>query len=330
MLAPDKIVSVIVPVYCESESLCELVDRIVAVFSDIGRPRGFEIIFVDDGSTDDTPAVIDGLRHRHSFVRNVRLRRNCGKSLALMAGFREAAGEVIVTMDGDLQDHPEDIPVLLAELDRGFDLVNGWRTRRQDQLIRKLGSQLYNGTIRRLTGLNLQDQNCGMKAYRRRLIRALIVFGQYHRYIPLQAHFAGFKVTEAPVQNSSRRFGSSKFITFRYQGLFDLLSLMFTQKYALNPMHFFGVVSSIIMIPSVILLAYFIFEQFLYLLGFGQEHMVANRPLLTFSLFSFLFGVFVFLTGFICDFILHHLIRNRIDDVIDLMTERDDSVGEGG
>lgn len=313
--------TVVVPVYCEAESIVELADRVGQTFAAIGKSNAVEILYVDDGSTDTTPDVLAELSACREAVRYVRLRRNCGKSLALMAGFRAARGEIVITMDGDLQDNPEDIPALLAKLDEGYDVVSGWRVRRQDQSLRKLGSRLYNNTVRRATGLDLHDMNCGFKAYRRRAIEVLCVYGQYHRYIPLQAHLAGFRVGETPVGNSERKYGASKFPTFRYQGLFDLLSMLFTHKYALSPLHFFGVASVLVLVPSTLMLAWFVLQQVLFWAGFGEEHLVANRPLLGFALTAFLLGVFIFFTGFVCDFILHHLIRSRIDNVLGLVTE---------
>lgn len=313
--------SLVVPVYNESASLDELVARSLAVFEGLGFKGAAEILFVDDGSTDGTPQAIARLMARHPEVRRVRLRRNHGKSLALMAGFRQARGEVVVTMDGDLQDSPEDVPALLAKIGQGYDLVNGWRQARCDMSARKLGSRLYNATVRKLSGLGLKDMNCGLKAYRRQLVKSLCVYGQYHRYIPLQAHLAGFKVAEIPVVNSPRKHGCSKYATFRYQGLFDLLSLLFTHRYALNPLHFFGLISLLVMIPSLLVLLFFVGEQCLYWLGMGDEFLVANRPLLAFALTAFLFSMVVFFTGFVCDFILHHQIRSRIDMILGLAIE---------
>lgn len=313
--------SILLPVYNEADGLPELADRLSAVLTPRGKP--FELLFVDDGSTDATPAVLARLELERPYVRFIRLRRNNGKSLALMAGFRHVRGQdAVVTMDGDLQDRPEDVPALLDRLDEGWDLVNGWRVARQDEASRKLGSRLYNATVRRLSGLDIHDQNCGLKAYRRSVIDTLCVYGQYHRYIPLQVHLAGFRVTEQAVGNDQRRYGASKFPTFRYQGLFDLLSLMFTHKFALNPLHFFGVAGSTIIIPSFLLLVWFVLNQVLFWLGFGDEFKVVNRPLLLISATAFLFGVFTFFTGFVCDFILHHQIRSRIDDVLALAIER--------
>jgi glycosyltransferase involved in cell wall biosynthesis len=306
--------SVLVPIYCEAESLVELCERVAQVFSTEGHGADFEIVLVDDGSTDATPGVIDRLTSERPYVRAVTLRRNCGKSLALSAGFRHVRGAFIVTLDGDLQDQPEDIPRLLAAVETDCDMVNGWRIERFDTPARKLGSRLYNWFVRRTTGLRLHDMNCAVKAYRAELVQALSVYGQYHRYIPLQAHLAGFKVTEMPVTNRPRRFGSSKFRTFRYEGFFDLLSLLFLNKYGLSPMHFFGTVSAGIIVPSLVLLGYFTVEGILYWFGHGQP--VFNRPLLSLSLTALMLGGMIFTTGFVCDFFLHHMIRSRLDGII--------------
>ncbi len=310
--------SILVPVFNEAESIPELVDLVATVFNEMGAVDRFEILFVDDGSTDATPQVLQDLARQYAFVRFVRLRRNCGKSLGLMAGFKQARGQVVITMDGDLQDNPGDIPRLLDKINEGFDLVNGWRQNRHDTAIRKMGSRLYNLTVRRASGLDLQDMNCGMKAYRRKVVETLCVYGQYHRYIPLQAHLSGFKVTEIAVTNNPRKYGVSKFPTFRYHGLFDLLSLLFVHKYSLNPLHFFGTVSVAIIGPAMLVLTWFFSSQIFYWLGMGVQYRVVNRPLLGIALTAFLFGVFVFFTGFVCDFILHHQIRKRIDSILDL------------
>lgn len=306
--------SVVVPVYGEADGLAELCDRIAATFASMGA-EDYEIVIVDDGSVDRTQEVLRDLLRRHGRLRVVRLRRNCGKSLALSAGFAHVRGEIIVTLDGDLQDHPEDIPRLLVALDGTCDFVNGWRTDRHDTIVRKLGSRLYNWFVQRVTGLHLNDMNCAVKAYRADVMRALSIYGQYHRYIPLQAHLAGFRVVELPVTNSDRRYGQSKFHTFRYEGFFDLLSLLFLDKYGLSPMHFFGKLSAAVIIPSLLLLGYFTIEQALFLFGQGGMQ-VFNRPLLAFALAALLLGGMIFTTGFVCDFVLHHLIRLRMSGII--------------
>jgi glycosyltransferase involved in cell wall biosynthesis len=308
--------SVLIPVYCEADSIVPLCDRIACTFASLAANKKFEIVFVDDGSTDDTASVLRRLMQERPYLRVVTLRRNVGKSLALAAGVRYVRGKITITMDGDLQDNPEDIPGLLTVLDRGYDMVNGWRTRRQDTLVRKIGSRIYNETVRRVSGLQLRDMNCGMKAYRTEVGKVLSLYGQYHRYIPLQAHLAGFKVTEAPVRNSPRKFGTSKFRTFRYEGLFDLMSLLFLHRYGLRPMHFFGKISLFVTIPSLLVLSYLVIEQVMFWLGLGPP--VLNRPLLALALTSFLLGVLIFITGFVCDFILHHQIQSRMSNIIGL------------
>lgn len=306
--------SILVPVYCEAESLSELTARIATVFDGMGKAGEFEIVLVDDGSTDSTPDVARQLAQLHSHIRVVTLRRNCGKSLALSAGFRHVRGRFIVTLDADLQDQPEDIPRLLEQIEGGYDMVNGWRTKRRDTFVRRLGSSLFNWFVGYRTGLRLHDFNCGLKGYRRQVAEVLCVYGQYHRYIPLQAHLAGFKVAETAVNNAPRKYGYSKFRTFRYEGLFDLLSLLFLEKYGLNPMHFFGKLSLAIMLPSLAVIFYLVAEQIGYWLGYGAP--VFNRPLLAIALAAFLLGVIIFTTGFVCDFILHHMIRARLDSII--------------
>ena len=329
---PTLAYSIMVPIYNEAQSIEELCDRVERVFESRGEAASFEIIFVDDGSTDATPEVLQRITTKRRHVRAVTLRRNCGKSLALSAGLRHVRGNIVITLDGDLQDNPEDIPALLAKLDQGNEMVNGWRVQRQDTFTRKLGSRLYNATVKLVSGLKLHDMNCGIKAYRAEVGKTLALYGQYHRYIPLQAHLAGFKVAEAPVSNSPRKFGVSKFRTFRYEGLFDLMSLIFLHRYGLRPMHFFGKVSLFLIIPSLGVLGFLVIEQIGYWLGIGAP--VFNRPLLALSLTSFLVGVLIFTTGFVCDFILHHQIQSRMNNIIGLslahVTDTDRKESEDG
>jgi glycosyltransferase involved in cell wall biosynthesis len=306
--------SVLVPVFNEAQGLVELVERTAAVFAAMGAADDFEFLFVDDGSTDDSAAIIQRCAAERPYVKAVRLRRNWGKSLALSAGLQYATGRIIITMDSDLQDHPEDIPKLLAGIAGGVDMVNGWRTARADTRRRRIGSRIFNWTVRRFTGLALHDMNCGFKAYRAEVASALWLYGQYHRYVPVQAHLAGFKVTELPVANSPRRFGASKFRTIRYEGVLDLMSLLFLHRYGFNPMYFFGAVSVVIIVPSLAVLSYFIYSQILFWMGEGAP--VVNRPLLSFTLTALLLGILVFLIGFVCDFVLHHQIRDRMRRVV--------------
>jgi len=313
--------AVVVPAYNEAGNLTELCERIEKTFAEFGNRENFEILIVDDGSTDGTADLLQTLSADKPLVRFIRFRRNSGKSLALMAGFQHVDADIVVTLDGDLQDHPEEIPLLVEKLNEGFDLVTGWRQGRQDQTVRKIGSRIFNGTVRKATGLALHDLNCGFKAFRREVVASICLYGDYHRYIPVQAHLDGFRVTEAPVSNSARKYGVSKYRTFRYQGFFDLLSLLFIQKYGLRPLHFFGVVAGAIILPSLLMLGWFAYQQILYWTGHGEQYLVLNRPLFAASLTALMVGVVIMLTGFVCDFILHHQIRDRISAIIGSRTE---------
>lgn len=238
--APQTLdLSVVVPVLNEAESVPELVCRLTEVLA--ATERSFEILFVDDGSTDGTFAAVAQARAGESRVRGVQLRRNYGKSAALAVGFAEARGAVIVTIDGDLQDEPAAIPDLLARLDQGYDLVSGWKQRRQDRFTKRWTSRLFNLVTRRVSGLELHDFNCGLKAYRREVTRAIEVYGELHRYLPALAHWSGFRVTEVPVVHHPRRHGITKFGRARYlNGLLDLVAVMFLNAKARSPIHVFG------------------------------------------------------------------------------------------
>lgn len=319
--------TIVVPCFNEADSIPELLTRLRAAFVSIGAEKQFEVLFVNDGSTDETESLIRLHTSTEDFVGLISLRRNCGKSLALMTGFRAAKGEFVITMDSDLQDRPEDIPRLIAKIEEGFDVVSGWREKRQDTQTRSIGSRIFNYASRAASGLDLHDFNCGFKIYRKRVLDEIVVFGQYHRYIPLIAHLAGFKVGETLIGNDPRKYGSSKFVTFRYEGLFDLVSILFTHRYGLSPLHFFGTLAAILIIPSALVIAYFFISQALYLAGAGDTFMVGTRPLLLLSLFTFLSGVLVLVPGFICDFILHHQIGSRIESIIGLSKSLEISSG---
>jgi glycosyltransferase involved in cell wall biosynthesis len=312
--------SVVVPAYNEAESLPELCTRIEQVAGQEGLAGAFEIIIVDDGSRDGTPALLARLAAEKPYLKPIRLRRNSGKSLALMAGFRKARGDYVAMMDADLQDRPEDLVVLLREIGEGYDMVSGWRRNRQDTLRRRLVSRLFNRMVKRWTGLALHDFNCGLKLFTREVAKHLCIYGHHHRYIPLHAHLAGFKVTEAAIQNAARKHGKSRYRTLRYEGFFDLLTILFNHKYGHNPMHFFGIMSAVIAAPALVALACLTYEQVLYWLTHEGEP-VLNRPLLSFSLTMLVLSIIIFVTGFVCDFMLHHRIRDRIDEILALGVE---------
>ena len=323
----SKSYAVVVPVFNEAQNITELCDRVEALFMTFDVGCSFEILFVDDGSTDDTPKILDKLEAERPNVRVVQLLCNSGKSLALMAAFMNVRADIVITMDGDLQDSPEEIPLLVAKLEEGFDLVTGWRQSRQDQKIRKIGSKLFNYTVRKATGLRLPELNCGFKAYRLELVASICLFGDYHRYIPVQAHLDGFRVTETPVTNSARKYGVSKYRTFRYQGFFDLLSLLFVQKYGLRPLHFFGVASIAFIGPGLLMLSWFSYQQTMHWVGYGEQ--VLNRPLFAASLTALMVGVVILFTGFVCDFILHHKIRERISGIVNARIRNRPSAPDG-
>jgi glycosyltransferase involved in cell wall biosynthesis len=308
--------TVLIPVFNETDSLVELVERIIRVFEKNLKDYDIKIQFVNDGSTDDTELIIAQLEKKYSFISSINFRINVGKSLALMAGFKNHKTKYVITIDGDLQDNPEDIPLILNELELGYDLVNGWRENRKDTVVRKLGSKIYNKTLQWISGCKLHDMNCGFKGYSTVLTNNILIYGQYHRFIPVIAKNMGFKISEVKVKNSERKYGNSKYKAFRYEGFFDLMSLLFVKNYGQNPLHFFGIVGILIFLPNFIIIFWFVISQLAYQFGFGQEYIVAIRPLLVYSIGFMLVGLFLFLTGFVCDFILHHIARNRIPELI--------------
>ncbi|MGQ9625436.1 MAG: glycosyltransferase [Anaerolineae bacterium] len=232
-------ISVVIPIYDEEESLRVLHARLSEVLGRLGR--SYEIIFVDDGSTDGSFAVLEELHASDPHLKALGFRRNFGKSAALSAGFRQAVGEIVITLDADLQDDPEEIPRLLEVLEKGYDLVSGWKYPRRDPLSKTLPSQIFNWVTRTLTGVNLHDFNCGFKAYRRQVIDEISIYGELHRYIPVLAYWRGFRVTEVKVRHHPRPFGRSKYGFSRFaRGFFDLITVFFLTQYLRRPLHLFG------------------------------------------------------------------------------------------
>ena len=232
-------ISVVVPVHDEELSVALLYEQLEAALEPGGEP--WEAVFVDDGSTDGTFAALTRLHARTPNTKVVRLRRNFGKSAALAAGFANAQGETVVTIDGDLQDDPAEIPRLLAKLEEGFDLVSGWKTRRRDPLRRRVMSRIFNAVTGRVSGLRLHDMNCGLKAYRAEVVQGLALYGELHRFIPVLAHYRGFRVAELPVNHRPRKHGGSRYGLERYlRGFLDLLTVTFMGRYRHRPLHLFG------------------------------------------------------------------------------------------
>ncbi len=247
--------SIVIPVLNEREALPALFDELRDACSSLGR--SWEVLFVDDGSTDGSWDVLEDLTRANPEVRAVKLRRNFGKSAALAVGFAHTTGELIVTMDGDGQDDPAEIPALLAELDRGYDLVSGWKRERRDPAVRRWASRIFNSATSRLSGIRMHDMNCGLKAYRGECARSLEIYGELHRFTPVLAAQQGWSVTELPVHHRPRRHGTSRFGPERYaRGLFDLITVVFIGRYQNRPLHLFGGLGLFLMVIGVAICLY--------------------------------------------------------------------------
>ncbi len=282
--ANSIIISVVIPLYNEEESIVELGKKLELELNKIARER-FEVIFIDDGSTDNSREKIRELHKKNPRFHCISFRRNYGKSAALQVGFRAARGKYIVTMDADLQDDPAEIPNLLAKLNEGYDLVSGWKKKRYDPLTKVLPSKLFNFVTSLVSGVRLHDINCGLKAYRNVVAKRLIVYGEMHRYLPVLAHWDGFRVTEIPVVHHPRRFGKSKFGAGRFvKGFLDLLTVMITTRYMQRPLHFFGSIGTVITLLGFIVNLYLLIEWIL-----GKTYL-SNRPLLLFGITLIIFG----------------------------------------
>jgi glycosyltransferase involved in cell wall biosynthesis len=280
-------ISVIIPLYNEEKSLTELHNRIILSLQSLSS--NYELIFVDDGSTDNSFSVIRDLHKRDDRVKAIRFRKNFGKASALSAGFKEAEGITIITIDADLQDLPEEIPTLIKKMDEGYDLVSGWKFKRKDPLLRRIASRLFNLVTSFYTGVKIHDFNCGLKCYRREVIEELDLYGELHRYIPAIANWKGFKVGEAKINHQPRIHGKSKFGSERYlRGLFDLLTIIMLTKYPEKPLHFFGLLGTILSLAG---LAINVYMALLRLSG----KWISNRPLLLLGILLLILGIqFIF------------------------------------
>ncbi|MDE2996385.1 MAG: glycosyltransferase family 2 protein [Bacteroidota bacterium] len=285
--------SIIVPVLDEEGSIPELVDRIRSVCDGAGFT--FEVWLIDDGSTDETWDVIQSMHERDSRVAGLRFRRNYGKSAALAVGFERARGHYVITMDGDLQDDPAEIPGLIALLETGYDLVSGWKKRRHDPISKTIPSRFFNLVTRRIAGIPLHDFNCGLKAYRVEVVKSVKVYGELHRYIPLLAHWEGFdRITEKEVQHHPRKHGRTKFGLERFlRGFLDMLSVTFLTRFASRPMHFFGTIGTLAFLVGFLISLWISIDK----LFFGQP--IGDRPLLLLGVMMILVGVQMFTTGLI-------------------------------
>ena len=296
-------VSIVVPGLNEADSLPELAERIQTALADAAYE--YELIFVDDGSTDHTWQVIENLHAADARVRGVSLRKNFGKAMALSAGFARARGEIIVTMDADLQDDPEDIPSFVARIDEGLDCVVGWKVQRLDPANRRVLSRIFNGTVGLLTGVRLHDMNCGFKAYRHEVIEAIPIYGDLFRFIPVLAHWQGFRIVEVPVKHHARKHGRSRYGLERIlRGIFDLLSVIFLTRYSRKPMHLFGLVGLVLFFLGGIVCTYLTILWFT-----GQA--IGGRPLLLLGVLMLILGIQFFSMGLIGEFLAFHYQRRH-------------------
>ncbi len=300
--APD--ISIITALLNEEESLSELTEWADKVLNQAGL--SYEFIMIDDGSTDDSWKKICELSKRYP-VKGVRFRRNYGKSAALYCGFEMAAGDVVVTMDADLQDSPDEIPELYKMvMENGFDLVSGWKKKRYDsKLAKNLPSKIYNATAKMVTGIKLHDMNCGLKAYRNEVVKNIEVYGEMHRYIPYLAKVAGFgKIGEKVVIHRARKYGSSKFGINRFiNGFLDLISLWFLAKFGKKPMHFFGLAGTLSFILGFITTVIIIAQKIITQYNGLNYRPVTDQPLFYISLVTLIIGMQLFLTGFVAELV---------------------------
>ena len=301
----EKDLSIVISLFNEEESLPELIGWIENVMSEKGYT--YEIIMVDDGSRDSSWKIIKELKAKNQSIRGISFRRNYGKSAALYHGFKAAEGRVVITMDADLQDSPDEIPELYRMVtEDGYDIVSGWKKQRYDnKLTKNLPSKLYNWTARKITGIKLHDMNCGLKAYRNEVVKNIEVYGEMHRYIPYLAKNAGFeKITEKPVQHQKRKYGVSKFGLERFvNGFLDLISLWFLSTFGKKPMHFFGFTGILMFLTGGILAIWIIAEKLIQQSNGMVFRPVTEQPLFYLALVAVLLGFQLFLAGFICEMV---------------------------
>ncbi|TBO43944.1 glycosyltransferase family 2 protein [Pedobacter kyonggii] len=295
-------ISVVVPLFNEDESLPELTAWIDKVMID--NNFSYEIILVDDGSTDRSWEVIEELRFQNPAIKGIKFRRNYGKSAALNVGFEATQGDVVITMDADLQDSPDEIPELYRRIkEEKLDIISGWKKKRYDPITKTIPTKLFNAATRKMSGIELNDFNCGLKAYRSDVIKTIEVYGEMHRYIPVIAKWAGFsKIAEQVVEHRARKYGTTKFGFSRFiNGFLDLLSIFFVGKFGKRPMHFFGSLGVLSFFIGIIMALYILFEK-KYLIWQGLAYRdVTDQPLFYLSLVAIVVGSQMFLAGFIAE-----------------------------
>lgn len=293
----EEFVSIVIPLFNEEESLAELALQIEDVFKK-HRNYHYEVIFVDDGSTDNSYSVVKRINNRNGRFKAIRFRRNYGKAAALSAGFKEAKGSIIITMDADLQDDPQEIPALINKIREGYDLVSGWKKNRKDSFVKVFTSKIYNWATSVTSGVKLHDHNCGLKAYRRSVIKTIKIYGEMHRYMPALANWEGYSVTEMVVKHHKRKFGKTKYGLSRFiKGYLDLLTVLFTTRYLKRPLHFFGTFGSLFVISGFAIDLWLSIEWFLGLTS------LSNRPLVFLGVALIIVGVQFISMGLIAELI---------------------------
>jgi glycosyltransferase involved in cell wall biosynthesis len=296
--------SVVVPVYNEEESIQELTEWIEKVCTKSGL--SYEVIFIDDGSSDSSWSEIRSMSEKNGSVKGFRFRRNYGKAAALHTGFSEASGEVVITMDSDLQDSPDEIPELVNMIrNEGFDIVSGWKKKRYDPFIKRITSKFYNGTARFSSGIKLHDFNCGLKAYRLEVVKSIEIFGEMHRYIPMLAKEAGFKkIGEKVVEHRARKYGVTKYGLDRFvKGYLDLLTIGFITRFGKSPMHLFGSLGTLMFFIGFVMASYLGIRKLVFVSHHLRAPLVTDSPFFFIALTVMIIGSFLFLTGFLGELI---------------------------
>ena len=291
--------SIVIALLNEAESLPELKDWIVRVMKE--NNFSYEILFIDDGSTDDSWKLIESFQQENKNIKGIKFRRNYGKSAALNRGFAAVEGDVVITMDADLQDSPDEIPELYRMIvEDGYDVVSGWKQKRYDPISKTIPTKLYNAATRKVTGLKLHDMNCGLKSYRKDVVKTVEVYGEMHRYIPAIANWNGFKkIGEKVVQHRKRQYGYSKFGLERFlNGFLDLMTIAFMSKFGKRPMHFFGLFGTLLFGIGFIIALYLSYTKI-----FHQAFNMTDRPLFFFGLLSMILGTILFVSGFLAEMI---------------------------
>lgn len=299
------LISVVIPTYNEEDSLVELSNSLERVLNRETK-NNYEVLFIDDGSTDSTFSVMREINKKNQKFRAIRFRRNYGKSAALSVGFKAAKGAVIITMDADLQDDPMEIPNLMSKIREGYDLVSGWKKKRNDPINKTLPSKFFNFVTAKASGLKLHDFNCGLKAYRSEAAKSLDIYGEMHRYLPVLAHWNGFRITEIPVKHHPRKHGKTKFGASRYvKGFLDLLTLLFTSRYLKRPLHFFGTVGTLMGLIGFGIDAWLTVE---WIMG---ETFLSNRPAALLGIALIIVGVQLVSLGLLGEMIVKNFKRDE-------------------